>query len=184
MYDRVIISADALTVNASDNIQKFKDNFVWFLIPLCVVFSIIVFKHIDSPLKYLLITLFVAVIIYYKFVYLRFNGQNNKGNNQKLFVSSSKIEYYNGMHSYLIPIVGIASIEDRSRYHDFQGRNERGWNHTFVIKLRDNCSVLRISASQEKQLTKKDTPEIQVFNLVLKHSDYEKVLNYILRILQ
>ena len=184
MYDQVIISADMLTVIENNNIQKFKEYFIWILIPLCTLFSITIFKHIDSPLKYLLILFFLLLIGYYKFVCLRISTQNKKNSNKKLSVSRAKIEYFDGMHTYLIPIAGIVSIEDRSIYYDFQGPHERGWDHIFAIKLRENCRIVRISVSKEIYLTGQDIPEIQIFNLVLKHSDYENVLNYIFQMHQ
>ena len=183
MYDRVKISADALTVTASNSIQRFKEYFVWILILLCSLFSVVILKNIDSQLKYFIILPFPALIAYYKFVYLRLSKLNSDDNAQKLSVSASRIDYFNGMYTYIIPLTGVAEIEDHARYHDFQGRNERGWNHTFTIKLRDDCSVLRVSASNEAGLTSHDISEIQVFNLVLKHSDYEAVLRYILKLL-
>ena len=179
MYDQVAIVKNALTVKSGNSIQKFKAYFIWILTLFGTLFSITICRHIDSPLKYLSIPIFIALIAYYKFVYLKLNSDSAL----KLYVSESEIKYYDGICTYIIPVTGIKMIEDRSKYHDFQGKNEHGWNHTFAIQLRADCSVLRTDSSKEVHLTEEIIPELQVFNLVLKHSDYEDVLEYILRLL-
>lgn len=179
MHDRVTISAGTLTVEAGKGKLKFEDCFLWVLIPLCAVFSVTVYRHVDSPVKYLLILFLLAVIPYYKFVYLKFSRPAQGDSARKLSVSGSKLSYFNGMYTYVIPLSGIAAIEDRSRFHDFRGRNEKGWSHLFVIRLRDDCNVLRLSSSAETCLKGKAVSQVSVHSLVLKHEDYEKVLAFL-----
>lgn len=184
MYDRVTISESTLTVETGKGKRTVEEYALWLLIPLCTVFAVTVFRHVDSPIKYLIILFLIGMIPYYKFVYLKYSKPVHRSSAPKFSVTGSKIEYFNGMHTYVIPVTGIASIEDRSRYHDFRGSNERGWNHLFVIKLQEDCNVLRISSSSENYLKGKNLREIPVFDLVLKHPDYEKVLNFLLCRLQ
>lgn len=183
MYDlknEVKISSDSLSIHEKKTVLKIKKYFILAVIPICTVFSVVSFKYMKSPYKYLAVLFMIVVLlIYVKNVFL-----SDENHGRILSVSREEIEYFDGEYCYKIPTKEIISLEDCSYYFDFSGKYQSGWNHHFVLHLSENCHVIRSTMSEEIVLTGEDISKIDVWTLVLKHDDYERVFRFLCDILQ
>lgn len=178
MFDYITVASDAIIVTSNKFILKLKKLIFWTLIAFCSCTMIVIINRLNMRHKYLLVILFAAILAYYKLVYLKLNVIE-----KKLCVSARQIEYYDGTQANVIPIADIIAIEDLSKYYDFQGHNERQWHHAFVIRFRKNCQTLDI-AGKQSFLCNDELSEIVVNNLLLKHEDYEFLLQQVYKYLE
>lgn len=176
LYNTLEENLCEMVVLENDIIVKFKRFFIYIIVIFCFVASTVIITSTKSLFSYILIPISILLLIYYKFVYLKTVSREE----YVLRVSNQEIIYANPEVTYKIPLTSIQDIEDKSFYYDFPGRGNNGWNHSFNLLISKEASYYKTRNNKEELIISQDSTRlVSIYSLNLKHSDNQKVFNYI-----
>ena len=181
LYDKLEISNSEMKVFANHFTEKFRKYSIYPVMIFCAFLSFMIIKHANiGAVKYLIVPFSILIIICLKY--------NIKQHEHLLYTYKFKVDkeslcFYSEAILIEILIKQIISVEDKSFYYDFRGRNNRGWHHVLNIKIANGKefidSVDKKALFAYKNLKDDNTVELQIHSLNLKHEDYLNLINFL-----
>lgn len=178
LWDTLYISQHKADVVRNTVLVKIQNAFLYIIPLICTIICSTIIMNVDALWTYLTIPACMFFWGMYKFYYL----PSQRSDDILLSVQQNRIIYVEPEAKYIIPIPSAEEIRDESVYFDFRGRGNSGWDHKIVIKIKESCSIIKITSSGEETLihsTASHPLSIALTYIQLEHNDHEKLYMYL-----